>query len=99
MREAEPLHATQQDGYRDVVPLVEIEQCVGDGLPPAALALAEVRRQLQTVLVHQCTPIQRPSAAAATPIAKLATTLTAAGRCWRSSPSRCVSNIQVENVV
>ena len=97
--EPEPLGAAQQDAGRDLVPPVQLDEGVRDEGAPASVTFAEVAGQLQAVGGHSCMPIRRPSAAAATPAARLAITLTAALACWRSSASRWVSSIQVENVV
>jgi hypothetical protein len=97
--EPEPLGAAQQDAGRDLMPSVQLEQGVRDERAPASVTLAEVAGQLQAVGGHRCTPMRRPSAAAARPAARLAITLTAAWRCCRSSVSRWVSSIHVENVV
>src|SRR6185312_8266983 len=96
--EPEALGAAEEDAGRDRVPPVQLEQGVRDERVAAALPFAEVGGQL-LVLGHRCSPICWPSAAAATPAARLTATLSAALPCWRSSVSRWVSSIQVENVV
>src|ERR1700722_17626378 len=78
---------------------VEIEQRVGEEAIVAAQPFSEVRRHLEVLVVHSRPPIHRPSQAAARPSTRLTTMLATAGRSWRSSPSRWVSSIQVENVV
>ena len=98
-RTSEALHAAQQDAHRHLVPPVQVEQRIGGKAARGPLPLPEVAGQLQAVLVHSCIPISRPSAAAATPRTRLTATLATAAPCLRSSAIRCVSSIQVENVV
>ena len=64
-----------------------------------SLPLAEVGGQLQARLIHSCSAIHCPSSAAPNPSTTLTTILATAGRTCRSSLSRWVSSIQVENVV
>src|SRR5262249_14428170 len=85
------------DGHRTFP--VAIEQCVGEEAVLAAQPFGEVCGQLEVLAVHSRPPIHRPSPAAARPSTRLTTMLAMAGHNWRSSPSRCVSSIQVENVV
>src|SRR6185437_3136055 len=97
---AEALRAAQQDARGGLVLAVQVEQRVGGETvtrdPPS---LPEVAGELDRFFVHRCAPISRPSAAAATPSTRLTTMFATALRCWRSSVSRWVSRIQVENVV
>ena len=99
MLEPESVDAPEQDAGRDLMARVQVDQSVSDECAATAVALTEIAGQLQAVLVHRRIPIIRPSAAAATPSTRLAITLAATLRRWRSSASRSVSNIQVENVV
>jgi hypothetical protein len=70
----EPLGPAQQDGGSEGVALVQVEQLVGQVSTPVPIALAEVARQLQAVLVHNALPRIRPQAAAPSPAARLPTT-------------------------
>src|SRR5260370_15868884 len=99
MVRAEAGDAAQHDagGHRALA--VEIEQRVGEEALVAAQTFGEVGRQLEVLVAHSRPPIHMPSQAAARPRTRLTTILATAGRSWRSSPSRWVSSIQVENVV
>src|SRR4051812_47778210 len=91
--------AAQHDaGGHGTLP-IEIEKRVGDESVVAAKTFGEVGGQLEILVAHRRPPIDRPSHAAASPSTRLTTMLATAGRSWRSSPSRWVSSIQVENVV
>src|SRR5919204_667393 len=96
---AEALRAAQHHAHLDLAATVEIEQRIGHELILGAVTLAEVRGQLEAVLVHRCPPNRRPSAAAPSPTARLIRRLPAAPPNSPSSTRRCVSSIQVENVV
>src|ERR1700722_11333455 len=78
---------------------VQVQQRLGEESAVDALPLTEVGGQLQAVVVHSSPAIHWPAIAAATPRITLTTMLAAASHSCRSSASRCVSNIQVENVV
>ena len=95
----EALGAAQQDAGGELPLLEQVQLRVGEEPPVHALPLTEVGGELETVLVHSCIPIHRPTAAAATPATRLTARFATRCRTWRSSPSRWVSNIQVENVV
>lgn len=69
------------------------------GWADRALALTEVRGQLQALLVHTCCATHCPISAAAKPSTTLTPMLANAQSIWRSSLSRWVSSIQVEKVV
>jgi sortase (surface protein transpeptidase) len=68
----EPLRPPQKNARLHAVPAVDVEQFIGEqtahtfpGQGVGAVALAEVGGELEAVLVlHRCTPIARPSAAA-----------------------------------
>src|SRR5205823_843882 len=74
---------------------VEVEQRVGEEAPVGPVALAEVGGELDRVLDHSVLP----RATAPSPAATLTARLSASSHGCPSSPSRCVSSIQVENVV
>src|SRR3954447_26599536 len=93
----EALDPAQQHAGAQPVAAVEVEQRVGHEGVAGALALAEVRRELQRLDVHQ--PTARPRATASRPAARLRTTFSAAPRPSPSSTRRWVSSIQVEKVV
>ncbi len=100
----EALGAAQQDARRDIMPPVQVEQRIGGEAAGRAPPLAEVAGELEAVrmpscAIHSWAPISRPSAAAATPRTRLTATLAIAATRLRSSAIRCVSSIQVENVV
>ena len=77
----------------------EVQQFVGDEAVLPAQPLAEVGGQFQQFVAHSARPVSWPSQAAATPATMLTTMLAAAAAPCRSSASRWVSSIQVENVV
>src|SRR3954467_12874045 len=91
---AEAFDSAQERRARDAAALEEGEQRVGDEAALDARVLAEVGGQL-----HRSDPIHQPAAPNARPPATLAATSPAAIQASPSSTSRCVSNIQVENVV
>ena len=95
----ESLGPAQQHAGLDAMRTVDVKQRVGEESAPGPVTFAEVGGQLEAVVVHTCAPIVRPSSAAARPTARLTTTLAIAGRNRASSRMRCVSSIQVENVV
>src|SRR5205807_6317655 len=96
---AEALGAAQHHAHLDLTPAVQVEQRVGHELLVGAVALPEVRGQLEAVLVHRCAPTKRPRAAAPSPTTRLTSAFPAAFPSSPASASRCVSSIQVENVV
>ena len=77
----------------------QVQQGVGDEPAPDPVAFTEVHRQLEAVRVHARVPIHRPSGGGGDTQDQADDDLSAAERFWRSSVSRCVSNIHVENVV
>src|SRR3954464_10217276 len=99
MVRAEAGDAAQHDAGGHRALLEEIEQRVGDELVAAAQTFGEVGGQLEILVAHIRPPIVRPSHAATSPSTRLTTMLATAGCSWRSSLSRGVSSIQVENVV
>ena len=77
----------------------KVEHGVGQKFRADPLPLAEIGGHLQVGVTHVSPAIHCPANAAATPSTTLITTLAAAGPNCRSSASRWVSSIQVENVV
>ena len=96
----ESLDSAQQDARAHAVALIQIEQCIGEEPAALALALAEIRGELDPWLAaHSALPRALPSAIAASPSATPARMLIHASRISPASAGRCVSSIQVENVV
>ncbi len=99
VKASEALAASQQHAHSKAPLAVEVQQLVGEQLAADAIALAEVGRQLQAVLVHRATPIACPSAAAPKPMTRLTATFAPAVDTSESSARRWDSSIHVENVV
>jgi len=97
--QAESRRAAQEDARRHPVRRVQIHQGVGDEPPADPPPLTDVTGDDEAVRVHRWTPTARPRAAASTPHTSGTTMFRASAPMARSSARRCVSNIQVENVV
>ncbi len=96
---AEPLEPPQQDADREVVPVEGVEDRVSEEAPARHVALSEVSREREGVLAHSAPPSECPSFARPRPRITLSSRLWASSDSSPSSPSRWVSNIQVEKVV
>ena len=97
--ENEGCESEEVEGASGLIAAKQIQQRVGDEAVVAAQSFAEVGGQLEVIHSHTWIPIHWPHQAAASPSATLTTMLATAGQIWRSSASRWVSSIQVENVV
>ena len=77
----------------------QVENRIGQIPVAELLARGEIRRQREMRGAHSSVAIHWPAAAAARPRTTLMMMLAAAGQIRRSSVSRWVSSIHVENVV
>ena len=91
--------ATQHDAGGHRVVGVQVQQLVGEEVALVPLSLTEVGGELEQVVGHSAPPARIPSHAMASPSTTLTAMLANAPTTWRSSARRCVSSIQVENVV
>ena len=86
--EPEAFDSAQQDAGLHLMAAVEVQQLVGYEVMLGSVTFAEVGRELEAILVHECAPIVRPSATAAIPNARLMSVLASARRNSPSSRNR-----------
>src|SRR5438477_10447152 len=91
--------AAKQHAGPHSVTLVDVKQLVGQKPVLGPPTLREVRGELDSRLGHSMPPSALPSAAAPSPVASPPAMFSHARRASPSSAGRCVSSIQVENVV
>ena len=97
--DAEARAAAQQHGGPQPALRERRHRGVGQQPPAVAVALAEVQRQLERVVGHSASPSRRPAHAARARARGSPPMLSAAPAKRPSSAWRCVSSIQVLNVV